>query len=73
MRRQPFREQITDLIGQAQENIACFPCAGGMGAVFRADDPEVPWRQLWVLVVFSLWHQIYVEHVFDPVALGWQG
>jgi hypothetical protein len=25
-----------------------------------------------VLVVFSLWHQIYVERVFDPVALGWQ-
>jgi hypothetical protein len=22
--------------------------------------------------VFSLWHQIYVERVFDPVALGWQ-
>ena len=40
---------------------------------FRAGDPEVPWRQLWVLVVFSLWHQIYVERVFDPVALGWQG
>jgi asparagine synthase (glutamine-hydrolysing) len=40
---------------------------------FRAGDPDVPWRQLWVLVVFSLWHQIYVEHVFDPVALGWQG
>jgi asparagine synthase (glutamine-hydrolysing) len=39
---------------------------------FRAGDPEVPWRHLWVLVVFSLWHQIYVERVFDPVALGWQ-
>ncbi len=39
---------------------------------FRAQDPEVPWRQLWALVVFSLWHQIYVERVFDPVALGWQ-
>jgi asparagine synthase (glutamine-hydrolysing) len=39
---------------------------------FRADDPEVTWRQLWVLVVFSLWHQIYVERVFDPVAQGWQ-
>jgi asparagine synthase (glutamine-hydrolysing) len=38
---------------------------------FRAGDPDVPWRQLWVLVVFSLWHQIYVERVFDPVALGW--
>jgi asparagine synthase (glutamine-hydrolysing) len=39
---------------------------------FRAGDPEVTWRQLWVLVVFSLWHQIYVERVFDPVAQGWQ-
>jgi asparagine synthase (glutamine-hydrolysing) len=38
---------------------------------FRAEDPEVTWRQVWALVVFSLWHQIYVEHVFDPVALGW--
>ena len=39
---------------------------------FRAGDPDVPWRQVWTLVVFSLWHQIYVERVFDPVALGWQ-
>lgn len=39
---------------------------------FRAGDPEVPWRRLWVLLVFSLWHQIYVERVFDPVKLGWQ-
>ena len=39
---------------------------------FRAADPDVSWRQLWALVVFSLWHQIYVERVFDPVALGWQ-
>jgi asparagine synthase (glutamine-hydrolysing) len=39
---------------------------------FQAGDPEVSWRQIWVLVVFSLWHQVYVERVFDPVALGWQ-
>jgi asparagine synthase (glutamine-hydrolysing) len=38
---------------------------------FRAGDPQVTWRQVWLLVVFSLWHQIYVEHVYDPVALGW--
>ena len=38
---------------------------------FRAGDPDVRWRQIWALVVFSLWHQIYVERVFDPVALGW--
>ncbi len=29
------------------------------------------WRHLWVLIVFSLWHQIYVERAYDPVALGW--
>jgi len=39
---------------------------------FRSDDPEVTWRQVWLLVVFSLWHQIYVERVYDPVALGWE-
>jgi asparagine synthase (glutamine-hydrolysing) len=39
---------------------------------FRADDPEVSWRHIWVLVVFSLWHQIYVEQVYDPAALGWE-
>jgi asparagine synthase (glutamine-hydrolysing) len=38
---------------------------------FQAGDPDVGWRQVWSLVVFSLWHQIYVEHVFDPVTLGW--
>jgi hypothetical protein len=26
---------------------------------------------VWLLVVFSLWHQIYVERAYDPVALGW--
>jgi asparagine synthase (glutamine-hydrolysing) len=39
---------------------------------FRAGSADVSWRQVWALVVFSLWHQIYVERVFDPVALGWQ-
>ena len=39
---------------------------------FRAGDPAVSWRHLWVLIVFSLWHQIYVEHAYDPVALGWE-
>ena len=38
---------------------------------FRAEDPDVTWRQVWLLVIFSLWHQIYVERVYDPVALGW--
>ncbi|MDQ2813501.1 MAG: asparagine synthase (glutamine-hydrolyzing) [Actinomycetota bacterium] len=40
---------------------------------FRAGDPAVSWRQVWLLVVFSLWHQIYAEHVYDPVTLGWLG
>jgi asparagine synthase (glutamine-hydrolysing) len=39
---------------------------------FRAGDPAVTWRQVWLLVVFSLWHQVYVERVYDPVALGWE-
>jgi asparagine synthase (glutamine-hydrolysing) len=38
---------------------------------FRDGRPEVTWRQVWVLIVFSLWHQIYIECVYDPVALGW--
>ena len=37
---------------------------------FRSGDPGVTWRQVWLLVVFSLWHQIYVERVYDPVTLG---
>jgi asparagine synthase (glutamine-hydrolysing) len=39
---------------------------------FRAGDPEATWRHVWLLVVFSLWHQIYAEGVYDPVALGWE-
>ncbi len=37
----------------------------------RTGESDVNWRQLWVLIVFSLWHQIYVERVYNPVALGW--
>ncbi len=44
----------------------------GMLERFRAGDPEVSWRHIWVLLVFSLWHQIYVERVYDPAALGWE-
>jgi asparagine synthase (glutamine-hydrolysing) len=39
---------------------------------FRAGDPAVSWRHPWTLIVFSLWHQIYVERAYDPVALGWE-
>ncbi len=39
---------------------------------FRAGDPAVSWRHPWVLIVFSLWHQIYVERAYDPIALGWE-
>ena len=39
---------------------------------FQAGQREVGWRQVWALVVFSLWHQIYVERVYDPVTLGWE-
>jgi asparagine synthase (glutamine-hydrolysing) len=39
---------------------------------FRAGEPDVSWRHIWVLIVFSLWHQIYVEGVYNPAALGWE-
>jgi asparagine synthase (glutamine-hydrolysing) len=39
---------------------------------FRAGEPGVTWRHLWVLIVFSIWHQIYVERAYDPIALGWE-
>src|SRR5215472_11490156 len=39
---------------------------------FKAGQRDVSWRQVWALMVFSLWHQIYVERVYDPVALGWE-
>ncbi len=37
---------------------------------FKAGDPAVNERHIWVLIVFSLWHQIYVERAYDPIALG---
>jgi asparagine synthase (glutamine-hydrolysing) len=43
----------------------------GLLGSFRDGDPAVTWRHLWVLIVFSLWHRIYVERAYDPVALGW--
>ena len=39
---------------------------------FRLGEPGVEWRQLWVLIVFSLWHRIFVEAAYDPIALGWE-
>jgi asparagine synthase (glutamine-hydrolysing) len=39
---------------------------------FRAGDPAVNERHIWLLIVFSLWHQIYVERMYDPIALGWE-
>ena len=44
----------------------------GLLARFRAGDAGVSWRHLWVLIVFSLWHRIYVEQAYDPIALGWE-
>ena len=38
----------------------------------RAGEPGVEWRHVLVLIVFSLWHQIFVERAYDPVALGWE-
>ena len=39
---------------------------------FRVGDPAVNERHIWVLIVFSLWHQIYIERTYDPIALGWE-
>jgi asparagine synthase (glutamine-hydrolysing) len=39
---------------------------------FRAGDPAVNERHIWLLIVFSLWHQIYVERAYEPTALGWE-
>jgi asparagine synthase (glutamine-hydrolysing) len=39
---------------------------------YRAGEPDVSWRQVWAVLVFSLWHQIFVEGSYDPVRLGWQ-
>ncbi len=39
---------------------------------FRIGDPAVNERHIWVLIVFSLWHQIYVEGAYEPIALGWE-
>jgi asparagine synthase (glutamine-hydrolysing) len=44
----------------------------GLLRAFRAGDPAVNERHIWVLLVFSLWHQIYVERAYDPIALGWE-
>jgi asparagine synthase (glutamine-hydrolysing) len=32
---------------------------------FRAGDPDIRWRQVWTLLVFSLWHQVYLEQAYD--------
>ena len=37
---------------------------------YRAGE-DFDWRRLWILVTFCLWHQVYVERRYDPVALGW--
>jgi asparagine synthase (glutamine-hydrolysing) len=41
-------------------------------AALRAGEPGVEWRHVWVLIVFSLWHQIFAERAYDPAALGWE-
>jgi asparagine synthase (glutamine-hydrolysing) len=48
------------------------PAALGLLERLRAGEPDVSWRHLWVLIVFSIWHQIYLERVYDPVGLGWE-
>jgi len=65
-----FAEQVvrTAQTGQWLDQGAALDILRG----FRSGDPDVTWRQVWLLVVFSLWHQIYVEQVYDPVTLGWE-
>ncbi len=48
------------------------PAALGLLERFREGEPDVTWRHVWVLIVFSLWHRIYVERAYDPIALGWE-
>jgi asparagine synthase (glutamine-hydrolysing) len=62
---QLFREAQTDEWINRQEAL-------GLLERFRAGEPGVEWRHLWVLIVFSLWHRIFVEAAYDPVALGWE-
>jgi len=39
---------------------------------YRSGQPGIEWRDVGVLIVFSLWHRIYVEAAYAPVALGWE-
>jgi asparagine synthase (glutamine-hydrolysing) len=39
---------------------------------YQDGEPGIEWRHVWVLIVFSLWHRIFVEKAYDPVALGWE-
>ena len=39
-------------------------------ARYRAGE-RFSFRRIWVLICFALWHQVYVEQRYDPVALGW--
>jgi asparagine synthase (glutamine-hydrolysing) len=62
---QLFREAQTDEWINRQEALSLLER-------FRAGEPGVEWRHLWVLIVFSLWYRIFVEAAYDPVALGWE-
>jgi asparagine synthase (glutamine-hydrolysing) len=62
---QLFREAQTDEWVNRQEALSLLER-------FRAGEPGVEWRHLWVLIVFSLWYRIFVEAAYDPVALGWE-
>lgn len=32
---------------------------------------QFDWRRIWVLICFSLWHQVHVEGLYDPVKERW--
>jgi asparagine synthase (glutamine-hydrolysing) len=62
---QLLREAQTDEWINRQEAL-------GLLERYRASEPGVEWRQVWVLIVFCLWHRIFVERAYDPVSLGWE-
>jgi len=65
-----FAEQV--LLGARTEEWIDRKEALRLLEALRAGEPGVEWRHVWVLIVFSLWHQIFVERAYDPVALGWE-
>ena len=71
MTLEQFREDPRTVAAVERKFLVIGEAAVRLGQDASVIVPDVPWRQVWTLFVFSLWHQIYVEQVHDPVALGW--